>query len=120
MMRIWVSALVCVAFVIKHILCQARHKLYRDLGSGCESKGFCILLEEVQLWAAAQYEQKKDRKLLVLYKGCQRMKPKITSCYMRCSIPVNLFMTVPFLCIWALIRAFLYEVFQQGCADSTC
>jgi hypothetical protein len=27
MLRIWVSALACVAFVTKHILCQPKHNL---------------------------------------------------------------------------------------------
>jgi len=53
MMRILVSALACVPFVIKHILlqnlCQYQHKVYWDFWfSWCKWKGCCMMLEEVQ------------------------------------------------------------------------
>ena len=95
-MRIWVSALACVPFVIKHILlqtfCQYQHKLYRDFGfSGCKSKGCCMILEEVQKWAVAKYEQNKGRKMFV--PGLLENEAKNYQLLVSHSILVSLFMT---------------------------
>jgi hypothetical protein len=58
-----------------------------------------------------------------LYQCCLRMKPKITSCCVPHSSPVNLFMTentyIPFSYVWASKGALLYEVFQHRRASST-
>jgi hypothetical protein len=71
--------------------------------------------------AVAQHEQNKGRKVLVPV--CERMKPKITSCYMPHSSPVSLFMTdntyIALSCVWAFKGALLYEVFQHRRASST-
>jgi hypothetical protein len=48
-----VCAFACVAFVIKHNMCQPKHKLHWDFGfSGCKLKRCCLMLEgcKARLW----------------------------------------------------------------------
>ena len=62
----------------------------------------------------AQYEQKKDRNMLV--QGLSENEAKtIPCCYMPYSAVLNLFVAettyIPFACVWAFKGALLYEVF---------
>ena len=95
MMIIWVSALACVAFVIRAYFvtkfCVNTNTSFTGIldsvGASQRDAALCWRRCKSMLWP----NMRKTRSEKCWYHGCQRMEPKITSCYMPHSSPVNFF-----------------------------
>ena len=114
-MIIWVSALACVAFLMKHILSAQAQALVGFWIQGVQIIGMLHNIGGgVDLGCRPVWAKQGQKKYW--YWCCQRMNPKITSCCMPYS-SVNLFMTektyILFSNVWASKRALLYDCFNR-------